>query len=249
MIFYFTGTGNSLAVAKKLQDKEETLINMAVALNEQSYDYKVEKGEKVGFVFPVYFYSLPTVVLDFIDKLKLENAKYVYSVITCGGGISQAGAFLKKKLAKKSLNLDYVAELLMPDNYILLYANKACGWEARLAEADKKIKAIADDIASKKCASIGNNTVISDIMAAIYRRARKTSKFCAEESCTGCGMCEKNCPENVIELVNGKPVWKKEKCAQCLACINRCPARAIQYGKRTKNQGRYVHPDLVKNSD
>lgn len=63
--------------------------------------------------------------------------------------------------------------------------------------------------------------------------------------CTGCGMCARSCPEAAIELVDGKPVWKKEKCAQCLACINRCPARAIQYGEKTKKQGRYVHPEFL----
>lgn len=40
MIFYFTGTGNSLAVAGKLLGAEERLVNMADALREQKYDYK-----------------------------------------------------------------------------------------------------------------------------------------------------------------------------------------------------------------
>lgn len=244
MIFYFTGTGNSLAAAKKLRRPEEELISMADANREHRYDYRVKPGESVGFVFPVYFYSLPTVVLDFIDSLSLEGAEYIYSVISCGGGISQAGAVLKKRLAVRNLQLNYVTDLLMPDNYILLYANKQDKWEQCLEQADEKLLKIADDIAKRQCIAIGNHTLISDIMAFMYRRARKTSKFYSEDTCTACGMCAKNCPESVIEIADGKPVWKKEKCAQCLACINRCPVRAIQYGKRTRKQGRYVHPDL-----
>ncbi len=244
MIFYFTGTGNSLAAAKKLRGPEEELINMADANRENRHDYQVKPGEPVGFVFPVYFYSLPTVVMDFIDALNLEGADYIYSVITCGGGISQAGAVLKKRLLLRNLSLNYVTALLMPDNYILLYSNKAEGWEQLLAQADDRLRTIAEDIAKRQCSTIKKHTMISDVMAKMYEQARKTKKFYADDGCIGCGMCAKNCPENVIELVDGKPVWTRKSCAQCLACINRCPVRAIQYGKRTRRQGRYVHPDL-----
>jgi len=30
----------------------------------------------------------------------------------------------------------------------------------------------------------------------------------------------------------------------CCACIHLCPVEAIQYGHKTKNRGRYRHPDL-----
>ena len=57
---------------------------MADANKEGRHDYRVKPGEPVGFVFPVYFYSLPTVVNDFLDRLKLAGAGYIYAVITCG---------------------------------------------------------------------------------------------------------------------------------------------------------------------
>lgn len=244
MIFYFSGTGNSLAAAKALLAKGEALVNMAEANREGRFTYQAAEGEAVGFVFPVYFYSLPMVVIDFLDRLQLKDATYLYAVITCGGGISQAGAVLKKKLSGRGLQLDYVRELLMPDNYILLYPNKAEGVAECLSKADESLKAIRNDIENRRKLRIGTNTLISDTMAAVYRQARKTKRFNVLSSCVGCGLCEKNCPEGVISLASGRPVWTKEKCTQCLACINRCLVRAIQYGKRTRKQGRYVHPEL-----
>ena len=69
MIFYFSGTGNSLYAAQKLHEAEKgELIDMAGALNEKRFEYELSEGEKVGIVFPVYFYGLPTIVAEFMDN-------------------------------------------------------------------------------------------------------------------------------------------------------------------------------------
>ena len=69
--------------------------------------------------------------------------------------------------------------------------------------------------------------------------ARNTVPFHVDkEKCIGCGLCAKTCPASTIEIVDGNPVWNK-KCYQCLKCINNCPQRAIQYGQKTENRGRY----------
>ena len=44
-------------------------------------------------------------------------------------------------------------------------------------------------------------------------------------------------------MYEGKPMWSQH-CTKCMACICRCPQEAIQYGKRTKNKGRYYNPLL-----
>lgn len=68
-------------------------------------------------------------------------------------------------------------------------------------------------------------------------------KFCADEKCNSCGICEKICPSNNITLIEGKPDWH-QKCEQCLACIQWCPQEAIQYGKKTIKYKRYHHPQV-----
>lgn len=71
MIFYYTGTGNSLFAAKKLLKENESLISMANAVNNNEYKYRLEAGEKLGFVFPVYFYTVPKLVETFVEKLEV----------------------------------------------------------------------------------------------------------------------------------------------------------------------------------
>ncbi len=76
MIFYFTGTGNSLYVAKTIGDKlGEQSIDITKAMKEKSFVYRLSSDEKIGFVFPVYFYGVPSIVADFIAELKLNQIR------------------------------------------------------------------------------------------------------------------------------------------------------------------------------
>ena len=57
MIFYFTGTGNSLWVAKALSEAlGETLISIADELHKKEVGlvYPVRPDEKILFVYPVH---------------------------------------------------------------------------------------------------------------------------------------------------------------------------------------------------
>lgn len=245
MIFYFTGTGNSLFAAKRVLSEGERLINIADAMKNDEYEYKVLAGENVGFVFPVYFYTVPNIIRDFASKIKLEGAEYVYAIITCGGGISQAGAVFKKILGRNNISLNYVTSLLMPDNSMLFYQIPPVeDSRERLLNAEQKLFVLKEAIDKRFESAIGKGTVVSDLVGLGYKLCDNTAKFYAEDSCTGCGMCAKNCPENAIEMKDGKPKWVKSKCQKCSACICRCPKQAIQYGNATKKRNRYVNPFL-----
>ncbi len=244
MIFYFSGTGNSLFAAKKLTEDNEELISMAEAVKSGKTDFKLVEGERVGFVFPVYFYTVPKFVESFIEKMEISNAGYVFAVITCGGGIAKAGTVLKKLLAKKGLVLSYVSKLLMPDNSMLFYQiPKAEEGKGRIAAAAARLEEIKKDISEGKTIDISNSAITSTLVGKLYNRSCSTKKFYADPAkCTSCGMCERNCPEQAIKIENGKPVWTALHCGKCSACINRCPACAIQYGKGTVKRNRYSFP-------
>ena len=53
MIFYFTGTGNSLYVARKLAAPGETVRSITEALEQDDLHVDLADGEPLGFVFPV----------------------------------------------------------------------------------------------------------------------------------------------------------------------------------------------------
>ena len=80
MIFYFSGTGNSAWVARRLAEgQNEELLSIVMEID-KGKEYKLKEGEKVGFVFPVYAWGPPEMVLRFIHQLKLDKPGYLFFV-------------------------------------------------------------------------------------------------------------------------------------------------------------------------
>lgn len=251
MIFYFSGTGNSLYVAQKLsENKGSKLVDMAEAISEKHFEYEVEEDEKIGFVFPVYFYGLPTLVAEFTEKLTLKSKStpFIYSVITCGGSIGSADKMLKKLLKKKNYELNSSFSVLMPNNYTIMYdVPTKEDQKLVLQDAENEIEKIVELVElgeEGNFAFHGYLFLFTPILYPIYGIYRKTKKFYATEDCDNCGSCAEMCPTGVIRIENGKPAWIEEKCSHCSACINRCPTGAIQYGNSTINRRRYVNPNV-----
>lgn len=253
MIFYFSGTGNSLYAAKSIaQAQGEQIISIAAEMKKApaEHTYTLGKEERIGFVYPIYAWGPPKIVIDFINTVQFNCDKpYVFSIGTCGGSEGNATKLLQKALSSKGLSLDSAFSLVMPSNYIIgedvSSKNKAA---EILRNAEERLKYINEIIKKRQTGvfeliSGGNPLLHTSVINPLFNRfARTTKKFTVTDECTRCGLCQKICPVKSITLED-KPVWSKA-CIQCLGCINRCPAHAIQYGEATKNRGRYTHPDL-----
>jgi len=87
-IYYFSGTGNSLFVAKELQKRisESNIIPIASLMKKTTVD---SFADVIGFVFPVHALTIPIVVRIFIQKLNINNAKYIFAIATRGHNISR----------------------------------------------------------------------------------------------------------------------------------------------------------------
>ena len=103
MILYFSGTGNSKYVAKRIAD---ALGDALVNLNDRikaSDTSSVETGERVIIVTPTYAWRIPRVVRDWLRSTELRGAKRSWFVMTCGSEIGRRRTKRGKSSPKPSL--------------------------------------------------------------------------------------------------------------------------------------------------
>ena len=101
MIFYFSGVGNSAWVAYKLAEKlHDGVLSIAEEIGMEK-QYVPMKGEQVGFVFPVYGWEPPKIVLEFIGRMRMETPDYLYFVCTCGDDTGKTSRIFTQAIEKK----------------------------------------------------------------------------------------------------------------------------------------------------
>ncbi|MBN1813316.1 MAG: EFR1 family ferrodoxin, partial [Anaerolineae bacterium] len=93
-ICYFSGTGNSLAVARDVAEKLNAKLTSVISMMDQE-SVNIE-ADVIGFVFPIYDFKPPRVVEGFVRKLEAIDSKYLFAVCTYGIAPSQSLNHLDK---------------------------------------------------------------------------------------------------------------------------------------------------------
>ena len=248
-IYYFSGTGNSLKVARDLAallgDTELVFIPSALKNN-----YFPPTGRLV-IIYPVYMWGQPLIVSRFIDHLPQPKAGYVFSIATYGMVAGSALKQTSRELDKKGYKLSSAFALRMPGNYTPLYGAPGKDKQEKLFQkARLRIKEIAQIVREGKGRPPETSSfcITPGLTNFIYKMGSKQipgadKDFWIKETCNHCGIYARVCPVNNIILQEGKPIWRHH-CEQCLSCLQWCPQETIQLGKRTPHRKRYHHPEV-----
>lgn len=263
-IYYFSGTGNSLHIARELK-KRLPGIKLTPMVNLLQKDIIKTNEETVGFVFPLYLTTVPAPVRKFLRKLDLTSAKYIFTVMTRTGTFCLARTCIENILKKKGKKLDSFFILNMGNNSPTgikpfpgdkNWVNEITKEKISKLEstAQNELDSIQKIILNKEKYPKKNfpnplKYLMSNFFALLTENTKTEIKYYTDQSCTGCGTCEKVCLSNKIKLVNKKPDWQKDiQCYYCYACFNFCPEQSILVkDKYTLKNGRYYHPDVTAN--
>lgn len=246
MILYFSGTGNSQYVAEQIAEKTgDELISINKLLKEGRKETLVSEEKPFVFVCPVYAWQLPRVVETFIRETTFQGPKEAYFIMTCGGETANAIHHVRYLCVDKGWYLRGFAEILMPDNYLVMFP--AIDKEVEIEknhQADILIHKIGEEIQENKEFVIYKRTGIkgtlqsSLVNALFYPLYVKAKGFHTTEKCIGCKQCVDLCPLNNITMEGDRPVWGN-RCTHCMACICGCPTEAIEYKNKTQGKPRY----------
>ena len=245
IVYVFTGTGNSLKVAKDIAAAlgDSDIISMG-----SHTQYNLPGGyESIGFVLPTYYRGEPRKVREFISRLNLQHNRnaYYYTVVTAGKFAGNTPCHIKKLLEKKGVTLNYGKALDMFSNYVISYDMRdTIVEETKQSEID--FEPILQDIKNRRTNKVAGIELLQEIA---YRLLIKLvpemdKYYSVSDDCIKCGICKKVCPVGNVDLdTTGRPYFKHH-CEQCVACIQFCPKKAINYKNKTQGRGRYTHPAI-----
>ena len=244
-IFFFSGTGNSFDIALRLAEKMQSadVYNLACIDEIAALKYK-----RVGFVFPVYGFTMPNIVERFLSNYKFDQETYYFSILTMGG--LALGAKYRTRMAVEKIGgyLNYIDIIYMPENYILFSkvpSDKII--REQMHNATKRVGEVCSDVLSNK-----EKRAKKPLTYYFTKKTAKTEQekfkvaaqsFTVNESCNKCGLCVRLCPVDNIST-NEEGMVFSNHCECCLCCMHACPKEAINYLNKTSGKQRYINTNI-----
>lgn len=244
MIYYFSATGNSLAIAKQIAEKTGDTCTSISRVAEIALTDPV-----IGIVFPVFYGDVPSVMRDFVRSHHFPKEAYIYSVATCGSSWGRCFFTLRQLLKAQGCDLHYSYVCpLIANSTICMRSHVPYKWD-KLKKESYYVQDIAAAVQKKKeNHTLEQNSFSSKLMdwGLLKPFFRWYFDIHVEPSrCTKCGQCVRLCPVKNITMGEEAAVMG-QRCISCLACLHGCPCQAIKVRNRTiLKEDQYRHPGIT----
>lgn len=245
IIYYFSGTGNTLLLVKKIKEVfEKQKYSVTLRKISTSETVELEDDCHLGIVVPVAIESTFPIVWDFVKNLPEGNNRSVFLADTMesfSGGIVGP---MKKVLTAKGYQCIGACEFKMATSMQMTEKKAEIGKqknEAAFLQAEKYVQSLIDG-----SAKWNRIPVLSDLMRLVSRGHfiwRITSKTIRIDDplCIRCRVCEKHCPVHAIQFTDEGMKIQHDQCISCMRCVNYCPKNAFRVGGKQLVQKKNVN--------
>ncbi|BCN32712.1 EFR1 family ferrodoxin [Anaeromicropila herbilytica] len=246
LILYFSGTGNTEYVAKKIGSiMNDSGIKSEVHSIEEKYKINPNAFDLLILGCPKY-YEYP--VLDFIGYLKKKlpkSDKIIPTMVFCTQAAYLETDFgkIERILKRKNYKVTVTKSFQIANNMVIFKAFPLTDKEkiqANLEKLNRELEPLVQEFLNGKEMKESPRIffrVVSHLSGVVFTKLFPIfgMKYSVSKQCTGCGACAKKCPRKNIIMQGGKPRFGR-KCLFCMRCINICPKNAILYKKRVCEQ-------------
>ena len=247
IVFFFTGTGNSLHVARQFSDNPLSIPQVM-----KDPDNLVFEADEIGIVYPIYGHMPPHMVQEFLEKATLK-AKYLWAIATYGNRSLNAAELFDEIARGQGLQFNYITSLLMVDNFLpafdmndeKLKEKKEDRWiEYIKRDIDERKEWIEPATEEQRRLHWGDRERV--IQPASGRPGMSAAMFFdVTDACVQCEACVSVCPKGNLSLQDGKITWQGD-CEMCFACVQNCPQKAIKLRMPERNpEARYRNPHVT----
>lgn len=236
MIFYFTGTGNCLHVARELAAACERVASIPQEMHRADEGELAYSDASIGIVYPIYGHLMPQMVRQFVERATFDTP-YLYLVATYGSRHASAVELAQAAMRAAGHEPAYIATLLMVDNWL---PNFDMDEQRRMDKrTDENLVHIRADVTARRRWI----EPVTDADHAAHEQFLSRG-LCFEpaalgdflridaERCTGCGICARVCPAGCVAVDRDARTARRDAlagfgCNACLACIHACPHGTI----------------------
>jgi len=234
-IFYFSGTGNTRMTADTYADLFRRAGHQVTTSSMEDCD-QVGECDLILIGGPIYAGNMPDYVIQWVRKTVPPSQGTKAIIFTTSAGLANAHGVrsIGKKLVRKGYRVIDTQTYEMPRNfYIDKYAPTPK--EEQRQQLTRMVSQVGESLANLKETgemTFPENVLGIDLLADVFRIMAKSMghNFHIDDSCVGCGKCEKNCPKANIRHAEKR---YGSSCMMCTRCIHGCPVNAISYkGKK-----------------
>lgn len=231
LIYYFSGTGNSLRAAVRIAE----WIGGAevISVRCKAEDVPANDAEVIGFVCPAYEWDMPGAMKDFVEKLAINPNAYIFMVVTYIAVHGKTFETMEGLLSRKNARLAYGRAIHCVASQCTAYPPFPPE-RLMIPYMEKELDKTGADISKRKNRAFPKMGRLSRklyprLMTPYMEVEHEYDKgFYTDERCVGCGACAKVCPTRNITMRGARPAWN-HRCHGCMACVAYCPSKAIQF--------------------